>query len=507
MKEKVLALIAQLRAGMQARLTSLKSFYAHNKIFVLGGLAGLSILLVFWARLGFRVSVSEFQAAPSPAQLTISCSGSSAVLTWAVPDGANSNTIQELRPGASWQNSFTDATLTATRFVDSSIVSGTQWRHKSGASVASNTVTCSSAPTSTAPVSSLPSPVTLSVQCSPAGNLLSWTAPGAGSNSSSILRSVDGATNVFIREQIPAGVLSHLDTGVSSGRSYRYVFKNHPQVSSNAVTCPSPASGGGAIVTPTPTPIPTPSPTPIATPVPSPTQISIAICDYAPAPQGCGYVPGPSYNSTTNCGMILSCAPVPTPSVALQVQGANVSTGSSYASAVSLRPSNVVEVRAVVRSDSAIASGAALQALLPQGLSYMQDSTRVNGVKIPANTVASTGIPLGSLGAGQELVVVFWAQSLYGSTVADAYGEVRVIARASGASERAGTLQVVFLRASSPTSGPATVPTGPADGILLALVISASVTLIYASYTHTRIYVSRQARAVGRRHDKPDFLS
>ena len=205
--------------------------------------------------------------------------------------------------------------------------------------------------------------------------------------------------------------------------------------------------------------------------------------------------------------MILSCAPVPTPSVALQVQGANVSTGSSYASAVSLRPSNVVEVRAVVRSDSAIASGAALQALLPQGLSYMQDSTRVNGVKIPANTIASTGIPLGSLGAGQELVVVFWAQSLYGSTVADAYAEVRVIARASGASERAGTLQVVFLRASSPTSGPATVPTGPADGILLALVISASVTLLYASYTHTRIYVSRQARAVGRRHDKPDFLS
>lgn len=544
MKEKILALIAQVRAGLQARLGSIKTFYARNKIFVLGGLAGLSILLVFWARLGFRVSVSEFQAAPSPAQLTISCSGSSAILTWAVPDGANSNTIQELRPGASWQNIFTDATLTATRFVDSSLVSGTQWRHKSGASVASNTVTCSTAPTSTAPTSSLPAPVTLSVQCSSAGNLLSWTAPGAGSNSSSILRSVDGATNVFIREQIPAGVLSHLDTDVSAGRSYRYVYKNHPQVSSNAVTCP--ASGAGVVSTPTPTPTPLATPTPSPSPTLAPlacAPVTQTVAVGAPArlvasgglgqyqftgPQGTvqdgtasatlvSQIPGSfqvvvrSGTQSATCGVVV--APVPTqqptapPAISMRVEGANVSTGSLHTSAVSLRPSNVVEVRTVIRSDSAIASGVALQALLPQGLSYMQDSTRVNGVKVPSNTIASTGIPLGSLGAGQELVVVFWAQSLYGSTVADAYGEVRVIARASGAPERAGNLQVVFLRASSPTSGPAVVPTGPADGILLALVISASVTLLYASYTHTRMYVSRQARAVGRRHDKPDFLS
>jgi hypothetical protein len=79
--------------------------------------------------------------------------------------------------------------------------------------------------------------------------------------------------------------------------------------------------------------------------------------------------------------------------------------------------------------------------------------------------------------------------------------------QADNTSERLGSFQVVLLRASTQASGPASVPTGPADSIMLALVISASVTLLYASYTHTRVYVTRQARSLGRRHERPDFLS
>lgn len=35
----------------------------------------------------------------------------------------------------------------------------------------------------------------------------------------------------------------------------------------------------------------------------------IAMCDYAPAPVGCAYGHGPNYNPTTQCGMVLQCAP------------------------------------------------------------------------------------------------------------------------------------------------------------------------------------------------------
>lgn len=33
----------------------------------------------------------------------------------------------------------------------------------------------------------------------------------------------------------------------------------------------------------------------------------VAMCSYAAPPAGCGYIAGPNYNATTQCGMVLSC--------------------------------------------------------------------------------------------------------------------------------------------------------------------------------------------------------
>jgi hypothetical protein len=38
-----------------------------------------------------------------------------------------------------------------------------------------------------------------------------------------------------------------------------------------------------------------------------PESTPLAICDYAAPPVGCNYVPGPGYNSQTQCGMVLKC--------------------------------------------------------------------------------------------------------------------------------------------------------------------------------------------------------
>ncbi len=36
-------------------------------------------------------------------------------------------------------------------------------------------------------------------------------------------------------------------------------------------------------------------------------RLPVAVCDYAAPPQGCTYVPGPNYDKTSMCGMVLSC--------------------------------------------------------------------------------------------------------------------------------------------------------------------------------------------------------
>jgi hypothetical protein len=58
----------------------------------------------------------------------------------------------------------------------------------------------------------------------------------------------------------------------------------------------------------------TSTPSPTLTPTATPTATPIAMCDYAPAPSGCAYVPGPHFNPTTQCGRVLKCqTPIPTP--------------------------------------------------------------------------------------------------------------------------------------------------------------------------------------------------
>lgn len=52
---------------------------------------------------------------------------------------------------------------------------------------------------------------------------------------------------------------------------------------------------------------------------------SLAMCDYAPPPQGCRYVQGSSYDATTQCGLVLSCDAILKPSPTIPVQSIPVS--------------------------------------------------------------------------------------------------------------------------------------------------------------------------------------
>ncbi len=124
------------------------------------GLSGDCVSFTVQPRTTGSTPVPPTGSPPAPAQLQITCSASSATLRWNIPARANSNTIQRLLPGGSWETVFTDASLVKTTYTESSRVTGTQWRHKSGANVASSIVSCEGAPippTSPGPTPIIPS--------------------------------------------------------------------------------------------------------------------------------------------------------------------------------------------------------------------------------------------------------------------------------------------------------------------------------------------------------------
>ena len=45
--------------------------------------------------------------------------------------------------------------------------------------------------------------------------------------------------------------------------------------------------------------------------LPPPTPYPTPVCNYPTTLEGCNYIPGPNYNVTTGCGMVLSCPSLP----------------------------------------------------------------------------------------------------------------------------------------------------------------------------------------------------
>lgn len=52
--------------------------------------------------------------------------------------------------------------------------------------------------------------------------------------------------------------------------------------------------------------------------------VGVAVCDYAAPPEGCNYIPGPQYDSASQCGMVLSCTNQDAPNCKVWNDGCNV---------------------------------------------------------------------------------------------------------------------------------------------------------------------------------------
>lgn len=253
-----------------------------------------------------------------------------------------------------------------------------------------------------------------------------------------------------------------------------------------------------AVPTPTPTPVQTLTPTPSRTPTPTPSSSQTPTPTAFPTPIS---TPFPT--------------PVASPILNLSVSGRNVTTASAQSSSVPAQGNQVVEVIVLISGTPTASNGAGqaasltnavVRASLPAGLTYVAGSTSISGAPTAVETVTTSGLSLGTLGAQPQSTVVFRARVVASSfVVGTTQVVITVNASADNATGQSTILPVVVTRAAAAVPG--AVQTGPADAVLAALLVSAIMTLLYVSYTHTSAYKRKEIEAITQTRDPMDFRS
>jgi uncharacterized repeat protein (TIGR01451 family) len=203
-----------------------------------------------------------------------------------------------------------------------------------------------------------------------------------------------------------------------------------------------------------------------------------------------------------------AASPVASPvavDLTLHVVGRNASTGGAEASSVTAVGGNHIEaiLRLLNPSTTTSVQNVMARASLPGGLTYVSGSTSINGVPTSLETITTSGLALGTVGAGEEATVTF--RILVSSTafpVGTSQAVIAVTAGADGIPARSGQLTVVVTRQ---VAGPGETPTGPGDAALVALLVSAIATLLYVSYTNSSAFRRHELERIGRERDPLDF--
>ncbi|MCC6405432.1 MAG: hypothetical protein IT405_03540 [Candidatus Yanofskybacteria bacterium] len=211
--------------------------------------------------------------------------------------------------------------------------------------------------------------------------------------------------------------------------------------------------------------------------------------------------------STNVAIQVAATSPIPG-DIGFTVSGRNASTGSAEAATVSVAGNQQVEVITRVSSapgNTGIVRNAVVRAALPSGLAYVAGSTSVNGTPSSVDSITTGGLEVGALGPGQEAVMRFRASVQSASFPAgQSQATISVQATADGIGARTGQLTILVNRA---TGQVGTVQTGPGDAVLAALLVSAIITLLYVSYTHSASFKRREVETITSGRDPMDFRS
>lgn len=508
---------------------SAATFYRANRGIVIGGLTVISVLLIVWARLGFTVQVSRFFAAgPSCGQLAqqngasglatdTCCADTAANASVCRSQGKTTNvgTTYDCAAGCFIKPAGTAATPTPTPAPSGAPSSSCGTSVPQGGTFDWGFKT--SEPWDGCGDGTAPTYWTLVTvgTCHPDGLHLVWRAEhrdkascdiglagqaigeGAG-----ITTAVTGFSNMDLPDgQAGTAQMTYNPKTYSCGsvRLWGAFWASGPESSNKNAgntgyykVINYGKDCGAAAATPTPAQSPTPTPTatltatPTATPTPTPT------------PTG---TPSPTPSATPTAS--------PTAlTLALAVGGANLTAGGPEAAVVGATNGQTVSVIAIVSNPQTEPTQALtnvlLKAALPAGIAYIAGTTTVDGAAA-TDGIVNTGITLATVGPSQSHRVAF---NVRVDSSALPVGSTQIIvnldASAAAVTPKSGQL---FIEVTKSVAQPGAVKTGPGDAVLVAFLVSAIMTLLYVSYTHTSVYRRHELEKFGSERDPMDFRS
>lgn len=214
------------------------------------------------------------------------------------------------------------------------------------------------------------------------------------------------------------------------------------------------------------------------------------------------HIDGATDQSRTSTISVVGSWYTPTPTVtpvytnvSLTEFGRNVSRGQSGEyTAVVARGSETLDIVVHVRANSTSSlNNIFVTNILPSGLNYIARSTTINGVAA-ADGITTSGLNIGYLSSGQEAVVKF-SVTIDPNSV-PSWGQVDLRNTTQVRADNLSTMSVqlpITLGNSVSIAAISSIKTGPADSIILSLIIGALVTAMYALYTRSTIFGRRFA--------------
>lgn len=173
-------------------------------------------------------------------------------------------------------------------------------------------------------------------------------------------------------------------------------------------------------------------------------------------------------------------------------------------------PNDVIEFILKVKSlsDDQV-TNVILKDTLPAGISYMPNTTTLNGANISDGIVSSQGINIGSLNPDQEAIVRFSVMASPATAWPQGNSTVINTVQVSADGIAAIISQLPITIANGSIAGAGQVPTGTRESLLLAIIVSVIITLMYMTYTRTAAFRRREAESIIKHrdsdHDSFDF--
>jgi uncharacterized repeat protein (TIGR01451 family) len=190
------------------------------------------------------------------------------------------------------------------------------------------------------------------------------------------------------------------------------------------------------------------------------------------------------------------------PAASLAKLGRNVTRGEASPHApVSAAPVETIEfVINVQNTANTTISNAVVQDSMPQGVTPIAGSVRVDGAAAP-DALTGSGLSLGTLTPGQGHTILFSGQVAPSAQLPAGVTNVLNTVHLSAPSITTLTAQLPIIITNN-VAAVAGVSTGPGQSTVLALIVSGIITLLYVGYTGTETYRRREAEGLAKEAKK-----